>query len=1087
MTRTNLKSTRLLRIVILAFAMSTPAFSQARVVISQVYGGGGNAGATYRNDFVEIFNSGDTAQNLSGWSVQYASSTGTTWQTTPLTGALQPGHYYLVQEAAGSAGTTNLPTPDATGTIPMSATAAKVALVSNSIALSGACPTAGVVDFIGFGTGTNCFEGSAIAPLLSNTTANFRAGGGCTDGNANNTDYSAAAPNPRNSASPVTACIAIQSFGPLTPLSQNEGNSGTTAFVYTIMLNIPAPSQVDFNASTLDGTAMAPSDYIPLMNFPRSIPTNQQITTVTVLVKGDATVEPDETFSVVLSGISGAAPITPTLSAGGIILNDDISAGGLSFNPATLPNGTESVAYSQVLTVANGTTCSFGTSGSTPPGLTLSFTGSTNTATLGGLPSFSGNFGFTVSATCSNGSTSQPYSVSIAFACESGTKTSTPIHTIQGSGVSSLMAGQTVEVEGIVVGDFQLSTQLKGFYLQEPDATWDADPLTSEGIFIFDNLVGADVNIGDRVRVRGTVDEFASSGSFLGTTLNSSLTEIGAVAAKTVCSTGNSFTRTTVSLPIANAGDLERYEGMAVQFTQQLTVTGNFSLGTFDQLDLAPSVLYTPTSSPNSASWPLQTSLNARSVIALDDASTLANAALYPTIFPQGGLSAINTLRAGAIVNYDPGTKTNSPLIGVLDDRFGEYRLQPTAPVTFYNANPRPDIAPILTSVGGRFRAAGANVLNFFTTLNSRGAATPTEFDRQKTKVIEALSGMNADVYGLTEVQNYANGLASGDAYTNIALQSLVDGLNCKKAGFSPLCVNPPTTPYAPIDTLFLGSSNGTDAIRNAIIYNISVLTPVGAPALYYQNDTNRPSLAQTFKPVSGVKAAQQTFTLVVNHYRSKSSACGGVSDDIYQGNCNGLRLNMATNVAAWLNSNPTADPAGANRRLLLVGDFNAYYGEDPMQYFSSHGYTNLINAIVGAKAYSYNFGSQAGYLDHALANAAMNGLVRGVAEWHNNSDEPSSLQALGSASKSAAAQAAYYGADPYAASDHDPFIVGFNTLAGDLNDDGVVDLKDQALITGAFNKSASSVDRRMDYDGDGKITLNDYRLWSALYRAFLQ
>ena len=121
------------------------------------------------------------------------------------------------------------------------------------------------------------------------------------------------------------------------------------------------------------------------------------------------------------------------------------------------------------------------------------------------------------------------------------------------------------------------------------------------------------------------------------------------------------------------------------------------------------------------------------------------------------------------------------------------------------------------------------------------------------------------------------------------------------------------------------------------------------------------------------------------------------------------------------------------------------------------------------------------------MANAAMNALVRSVAEWHNNSDEPSSLQALGSSGKSAAAQVAYYGADPYAASDHDPFIVGFNTLAGDLNDDGVVDLKDQALLIAAFNKSASAVDRRMDYDGDGKITLNDYRLWSALYRAFLQ
>ena len=85
----------------------------------------------------------------------------------------------------------------------------------------------------------------------------------------------------------------------------------------------------------------------------------------------------------------------------------------------------------------------------------------------------------------------------------------------------------------------------------------------------------------------------------------------------------------------------------------------------------------------------------------------------------------------------------------------------------------------------------------------------------------------------------------------------------------------------------------------------------------------------------------------------------------------------MATNVVAWLSTNPTADPASTNRRLLLVGDFNSYFGEDPMQYFVSHGYTNLINAVIGASAYSYNFGSQAGYLDHGMANAAMNARSR--------------------------------------------------------------------------------------------------------------
>src|SRR5262245_41402320 len=120
-------------------AVSPPAARAVSptIVISQVYGGGGNAGATYRNDFIELFNRGNTSVNLFGWSVQYASATGTTWQVTSLSGSLAPGQYYLVQEAIGAGGTTNLPTPDASGSIAMSATAGKVALVNTTTALSG--------------------------------------------------------------------------------------------------------------------------------------------------------------------------------------------------------------------------------------------------------------------------------------------------------------------------------------------------------------------------------------------------------------------------------------------------------------------------------------------------------------------------------------------------------------------------------------------------------------------------------------------------------------------------------------------------------------------------------------------------------------------------------------------------------------------------------------------------------------------------------------------------------------------------------------------------------------------------------------
>jgi predicted extracellular nuclease len=198
------------------------SFSAGGVVISQVYGGGGNSGATYKNDFIELYNASSASVSVAGWSVQYSSATGSTWALTALTGSIPAGHYYLVQEAAGAGGTTNLPTPDATGAgagIAMAAAAGKVALVNTTTALTGSgCPFAGsVMDFVGYGTTSNCFEGSGpTSPSLSNTTAAIRKNSGLQDTNDNAADFANGAPTPRNTATPPPAGLVV-TIAPLAP------------------------------------------------------------------------------------------------------------------------------------------------------------------------------------------------------------------------------------------------------------------------------------------------------------------------------------------------------------------------------------------------------------------------------------------------------------------------------------------------------------------------------------------------------------------------------------------------------------------------------------------------------------------------------------------------------------------------------------------------------------------------------------------------------------------------------------------------------------------------------------------------------
>lgn len=180
------------------------------LVVSQVYAAGGNSGAVYQSDYVELLNTGPATVDLTGWTVQYASATSTSWSTTALVGTVQAGHYYLV--ALGSSGSVGLllPAADAVGTTNLAVTGGKVAIVHDTnaltcgAALGGCSAVAAVSDLVGYGAATD-YEGSA-APAGSATLADLRGGSGCTDSDDNGADFTAAAPNPRSTASAVATC-----------------------------------------------------------------------------------------------------------------------------------------------------------------------------------------------------------------------------------------------------------------------------------------------------------------------------------------------------------------------------------------------------------------------------------------------------------------------------------------------------------------------------------------------------------------------------------------------------------------------------------------------------------------------------------------------------------------------------------------------------------------------------------------------------------------------------------------------------------------------------------------------------------------
>lgn len=591
----------------------------------------------------------------------------------------------------------------------------------------------------------------------------------------------------------------------------------------------------------------------------------------------------------------------------------------------------------------------------------------------------------------------------------------TPIPAIQGSGLATPIPG-IVTTEGVVVGDFEGTASASGFYLQ--DAIGDADPATSDGIFVFTGTSNL-VNVGDKVRVTGFARE-----RFNLTTLNGSNSNTAAVPAANIVPCGSgSVTPTDVSLPFADTNVPERYEGMLVRFPQSLVISEYFNYDRFGEIVLAQPLAGesrpfsgTAIDEPGAAAN-ARAAANALSRITLDDVNSAQNPSVlrHPNGLP---FSLGNLFRGGDLV-------TNT--VGVLGFDFSLYRILPTAPADYSAVNGRSG-AP--GPVGGTLRVAAMNTLNFFVTadypsgvldnkcgpLNNvecRGwdSDQPQEFPRQRDKLLQALSGLNADIIGLNELENSTGAEP---------LDSIVSG----HPGYN----------YVNTGTI------GTDAIKVGLIYRPSVVTPVGSYKLLtsavdprFIDTKSRPSLAQTFE----VNATGARFTVAVNHFKSKGSPCVDVGDpDLAdgQGNCSQTRRLAAEALVDWLATDPTGS---GDPDFLIVGDINSYAQEDAIDEIkagaddtvgSPDDYTNLIAQYQGAYAYSYTFDGQAGYLDHALANRSLVGQVTGATEWHINSDEPDVLDY--DTSFKPPAQDALFETNAFRTSDHDPVVIGLTPNA---------------------------------------------------------
>lgn len=534
------------------------------------------------------------------------------------------------------------------------------------------------------------------------------------------------------------------------------------------------------------------------------------------------------------------------------------------------------------------------------------------------------------------------YSLALQAGAQTCGGAHTPISTIQGTGDRTPLAGQMVTVEGIITLDLHQPGGFEGFYLQQALPDQDDNPATSEAVFIHTRSKSGQA--GDRVRLRGQAGEYYG------------LTSLSRVRNVSVCGSPGMPDPVTFDPGQIPADGREPLEAMLVHIPRSLVITDTWNLARYGELVLAPELQWIPTQlqqpGPRLAK---RLDTQERSRLRLDDGQRNQNP--RPVPWPTGSLAPDNPVRVGDRV---------SPLTGVLDYRYGHWRLQPAEPPEFRTAKPRspaPERHP-----DANLRVAALNLGNLFNGDGRRGGfpaprgpRTHDDYQQQLSRLTAQIRAMAPDILAVSELENDGYGPLS-------SIARLTDQLG---SGWR----------------LVKGNTNSHgDDIRNGLLYRADRVRPLGPTRLITQGAFrrwHRPALAQDFELTGG----SAPLSIIAVHLKSKScrNAPPPQQDKGDGQACYArARTEAARELVRWV-SGKGADDVG----VLLVGDFNAYAMEDPLRLLARAGYQDLVREFNGPRVGTFRFHGRQGTLDYHLANDAARNQVLATHVWSVNTEEP--------------------------------------------------------------------------------------------------